>query len=397
MLVSTVELFHRALASAPLGLTGTGGLGLDWAAVVRRKNEIVESWSKGSRSGLEKAGIEIVDGPASFTGPHDVRVGSRTITAKKIILATGSVPLRPPLPGADRALTSDEILDLDRLPESLAVVGGGFIGMELGFCFARAGSRVTVLHRGPHVLPSLDDEIRECLVEQGRGAGMTFVPDANVLAIGDGHVEIETTGERRRVPGDVTLLATGRAPNTSSLALDRAGIETERGGVRVNDFLQSVSASHIYAAGDAAGGPQHSPIAWYEGQIAGHNAVRGNEKKADLSLLPNGVFTIPAVGTVGLTEQEARRRGLPVRTARLPFAHNPAAGVRAETEGLVKVVFEEGSDRLLGVHVLGPAAEDLVQIAAAAMRGGLTRAEIAAMHYVFPTLGGAIFDAMSAV
>lgn len=165
--------------------------------------------------------------------------------------------------------------------------------------------------------------------------------------------------------------------------------------MRVNEFLQSTGAPHVYAAGDVIGSHQHTPVAWYEGPIAAHNALRGNERKVDLSLLPTGVFTIPSLVQVGVTEREARERGLKVAVNRSPLRNNPAAGVRAETEGLVKVVYEEGTDRLLGVHVLGAHAEDLVQIAAAGMRGGLTRAEFASMHYVFPTLGGAIFDTMA--
>jgi pyruvate/2-oxoglutarate dehydrogenase complex dihydrolipoamide dehydrogenase (E3) component len=156
-----------------------------------------------------------------------------------------------------------------------------------------------------------------------------------------------------------------------------------------------VSAPHVYAVGDAAGKHQHSPVAWYEGPIAAHNALKGNSQKVDFSIFPSAIFTIPAIGQVGLTEKEALSRGIKAKVSKLPYDYNPAAGVRNETEGLVKIVYEEGSERILGAHVIGAHAEDIVQIVAVAMRGGLKKSEVGAMHYVFPTIGGAIFDAMA--
>lgn len=395
MLVSTVELYCRTRRAGPLGLTGVDGVGLDWAAVIDRKNAIVESGSKGTRAALEKQGITILPGRARFTGPHELDVDGRRVTAGKFVVATGSAPVRPPLPGVENALSSDELLDRKALPKRLVVIGGGFIGMELGFCFARAGAKVTILQKGPQVLPPVDDEMRAALVALGREAGMEFRVGAEVKGIGsDRTVEATVNGQAERFPADVVLLAAGRPPNLAHLGLERAGVGVER-GVQVNEFLQSVTAPHIYAAGDATGHHQHSPVAWYEGQMAAHNALRGNERSVDYSIFPTAIFTIPALAQVGLTETEARRRGLRVAVSRSPMKHNPAAGVRDETEGLVKVVYEEGADRILGVHVLGAHAEDLIQIASAALRGGLTRAEVGAMHYVFPTLGGAIFDAMA--
>ncbi len=396
MLVSTVELFWRAKHAGALGLTGTGGLGLDWPAIIARKDEMVQSGSKGTRRSLEKQGIAILEGRARFLGPSEVEAGGRKVTAEKFIIATGSSPARPALEGVEHTITSDELLDLKTLPERMVVIGGGIIGMELGFCLARAGARVTILQRGPHVLPGVDDEMREALVSIGREAGIEFYTNVSVKRVApDRAVEAEVDGAAQRFPADVVLLAAGRPPNTGHLELDKAGAPLERGAVKVNEYLQSTGAAHIYAAGDVAGRHQHSPVAWYEGQIAAHNARKGNERKVDFSLLPTAVFTIPGLAQVGLTEAEARRQGLAVKVNRSPMKHNPAAGVRNETEGLVKVVYEEKTDRVLGVHVLGAHAEDLIQIAAAAMRGGLTQAEVGAMHYVFPTLGGAVFDAMA--
>jgi pyruvate/2-oxoglutarate dehydrogenase complex dihydrolipoamide dehydrogenase (E3) component len=266
--------------------------------------------------------------------------------------------------------------------------------MEFGFAFGRAGARVTVLQSGNHVLPAADGEVREALVALAPDAGLEIRTAARVLQIApDLTVEAEIGGRPERFPADVVLVATGRPPNTADLGLELAGVALERGAVRVNEFRQSTSASHIYAAGDVTGIHQHTPAAWYEGQLAAENALRGNRRAADFTVFPTATFTIPALAQVGLTEEGARQRGGGVTVSRVPFSDSTAAGIREETEGLVKAVFDEPTGRLLGLHVIGPAAEDLVHIAAVAIRAGLTRDGLAGMHYVFPTLAGSVFDA----
>ena len=252
-----------------------------------------------------------------------------------------------------------------------------------------------MLQSGPVVLPALDDDIRAGLVDLAPGAGLSLRTNAKVTRIAPDHmVEAEIQGRIERFPADVVLVATGRPPNTAGLGLEAAGVALERGAVQVNEYRQSPSAPHVYAAGDVTGSHQHTPAAWYEGRLAAENALLGNRRAADFTVFPTATFTIPAVGQVGLTEAAARQTGVTVGVARTPFEDSTAAAVRSETEGLVKVVFDQTSGRLLGVHVLGAGAEDLVHIAAVAMRGGLTRNALAGMHYVYPTLAGSVFDAM---
>jgi pyruvate/2-oxoglutarate dehydrogenase complex dihydrolipoamide dehydrogenase (E3) component len=395
VLVSTVDLAWRARRAGELGLTGTAGLGLDWAAVIARKDRIVASWSEGKEASLARKGITVLPGRARFVGPHELEVGGRRLSAERVVVATGSAPARPPIEGIEHAFTSDRLLDHRRLPDRLVVVGGGMIGMELGFVFAHAGTRVTVLQSGPAVLPAVDEEMRVALTALGAEAGLEVRTGARVRRItAERVVEAEIGGASERFPADVVLVATGRPPNTAGLGLEAAGVATERGAVTVDPYRRSTSAPHVYAAGDVTGGHQHTPVAWYEGRLAAENALRGNRHAVDYRLLPTAVFTIPPLAQVGLTEAEARKQGLRLAVSRAPFADSAAAGVRGETEGLVKVVAEEGSGRLLGVHVLGAGAEDLIHVAAVAMRGGLTRADLAGMHYVFPTLAGSVFDAM---
>jgi pyruvate/2-oxoglutarate dehydrogenase complex dihydrolipoamide dehydrogenase (E3) component len=396
VLVSTIELLRRARRGKDLGINGAEDLSLDWRAVIERKDRIVASWSKSKEATPSKLGIPVLRGMGTFAGPHEVRVNGNTISAEKIIIATGSKAARPTIPGAELGITSDELIHLKEQPKRLVVVGGGFIGLEFGFTLAWAGTKVTILQSGPQIGPGLDDEVRDILLKAATEAGMTILTNVKVKAIAaDKTVEAETAGLAERYAADAVLLATGRPANVKPLNPQAAGIDLDGSAVKVNEYLQSVSAPHIYAVGDAAGKRQHSPVAWYEGPIAAHNALKGNERKADFSVFPNAIFTIPAIGQVGLTEKEALDRGFKARTSKLSYDSNPAAGVRNETEGMVKVVYEERTDRILGVHVIGAHAEDIVQIAAVALRAGLKKSEVGAMHYVFPTLGGAIFDTMA--
>jgi glutathione reductase (NADPH) len=395
VLVSTVELAWRARKAGELGIRGAEGIGLDWSAVIARKNGLVSSWSEGKPEALEQQRIAVLRGRARFIGPHEIAVDERRVTAERIILATGSAPTRPSIEGIERGLTSDQFLERTTLPGRLVVIGGGAIGMEFGFALGRAGARVTVLQSGDHVLPSADGEVRAELVALSADAGLEIRTGARVRRVTpDLTVEAEIGGRPERFPADVVLVATGRAPNTADLGLELAGVALERGAVRVNEFRQSMSAPHVYAAGDVTGTHQHTPAAWYEGQLAAENALRGNRRAADFTVFPTATFTIPALAQVGLTEEAARQRGGRIAIGRVPFTDSSAAGVRAETEGLVKAVLDEPTGRLLGMHILGPGAEDMIHIAAVAIRAGLTRADLAGMHYVYPTLAGSVFDAM---
>jgi pyruvate/2-oxoglutarate dehydrogenase complex dihydrolipoamide dehydrogenase (E3) component len=284
VLVSTIELFTRARRAQVLGIKGASDLRLDWHAVIERKDRIVASWSKGKEAVPSKLGIPVLRGMGTFAGPHEIKVNGNTLSAEKIIIATGSKPGRPPIPGAELGITSDELIHLKEQPKQLVVIGGGFIGLEFGFALARAGTKVTLLQSGPQIGPGLDDEIRDVLLKAANELGMTILTNVKVKALTpDKRVEAEIAGRAERYPADTVLLATGRPANVKALNPQAAGIELDGSAVKINEYLQSVSAPHIYAVGDAAGKRQHSPVAWYEGPIAAHNALKGNERKADFT------------------------------------------------------------------------------------------------------------------
>jgi glutathione reductase (NADPH) len=307
VLVSTIELLTRARRGDHLGIKGSEQLSLDWPAMISRKDEIVASWSKSKNAIPGNLGIPALRGHATFAGLREITVDGRNYSADKFVIATGSKPARPPIPGAEHAITSDELLHLREQPKRLVVIGGGFIGLEFGFALARAGTNVTVLQSGPEIGPALDQDIRNVLLESAREAGMTIKTNVKVTRIAsDKTVEAEIHGQQENFPADQVLLATGRPSNVAPLKPEAANIELDRGAVKVNDYLQSVSAPHIYAVGDAAGKHQHSPVAWYEGPIAAHNALKGNERKVDFTVFPSAIFTIPAIGQVGMTEEGAQ-------------------------------------------------------------------------------------------
>ena len=394
--MSTIELFTRARHAKELGIKGTEDLTLDWPAVIARKDEIVQSWSTSKNTTPGKLGVPVLHGHAIFTAPHEISVDGKTHSAEKFVIATGSKPARPRIPGVEFCITSDELIHLKEQPARMVVIGGGFIGLEFGFALAWAGTKVTILQSAPEIAPALDQEIRAILLESAAKAGIAVKTNAKVTRIGsDKTVESEIGGRAEKFSADQVLLATGRPSNVAPLNPDAAKIELDQSAVKINEYLQSVSAPHIYAVGDSAGKRQQSPVAWYEGPIAAHNAIKGNERKVDFSVFPTAIFTIPAIGQVGLTEVEALKRGIKAKASKLPYEYNPAAGVRNENEGMVKVVYEEGTERILGVQVIGAHAEDTIQIAAMAMNGGLKKSQVGAMHYVFPTFGGAIFDTMA--
>jgi pyruvate/2-oxoglutarate dehydrogenase complex dihydrolipoamide dehydrogenase (E3) component len=246
VLVSTVELFHRAKRAGNLGIKGTESLSLDWKAVIARKDDIVARWSKGKNGAPAKLGIPVIAGHGVFAGPNEVMVNGRNYSAGKFVIATGSKPARPSIPGAELGITSDELIHLQEQPKQLVIVGGGFIGLEFGFALAWAGTKVTVLQSGPEIGPALDDEIREILLESAQQAGMTIRTNVKVKSIGaDKTVQAEIDGRVEAFAADQVLLATGRPSNVEPLKPQAAAIDLDRGAVKVNDYLQSVSAPHI--------------------------------------------------------------------------------------------------------------------------------------------------------
>jgi mercuric reductase len=313
-----------------------------------------------------------------------VRVDGRELVGDRILIATGSRTKVPPIPGLPQDWVDHvTALDLEELPESMLVLGGGPVGLEFAQTFARFGTRVTVVQGPPRIAPRSDADATEELTAALEEEGIELITGTTVERFEGktGYLENSRTVEAERV-----FLATGRAPNIEELALDRIGVKTHRGGIEVNERMRT-NVSGIWAAGDVTGIAQFTPIAQYQSRIAVEDMFTPNGHAADYSILPTAIFTDPELAGVGLTEHEARERGLDVEISTHPVAHVTRSQYVAEKHGVYKLVYERESRRVLGLHVVSRNASDIVQGFALALRFGATVEDLAGAHHVYPSWG----------
>ncbi|MFQ5535044.1 MAG: mercury(II) reductase [Sphingomonadales bacterium] len=383
-------LHHSRSASRFAGIRGGAEL-VDWRALIAQKDELVSDLRQAKYHDLLPSydNVTYIEGAARLTSEDvgvAVAVNGNMVTAGKIIIATGSRAAAPPISGiADiPCLTSRTALALEQLPASLLVIGAGYVGCELAQMFARAGVVVTLVCRS-RVLPDAEPEISEALAGVFRDEGLTVITGAAYRAIHqeDNRVVLELDGGER-LTAEKVLVSTGRRPNTDGLGLGDAGVALdERGGILVNDHLQTTNPK-IHAAGDVTGRDQFVYMAAYGARLAAENALDGNRRVYDASAMPVVTFTDPQVASVGLTEQQARAEGMAVKTTVLPLDYLPRALAARDTRGLIKLVADKQTDRLLGAHVMAPEGADSIQTAALAVRHGLTTQDLADM--IFPYL-----------
>ncbi|GLY41884.1 pyridine nucleotide-disulfide oxidoreductase [Amycolatopsis sp. NBRC 101858] len=344
--------------------------------------------------------VVVITGRAEFLDDRTVRVTAGEdvldLTADTIVINTGAVPTVPPIPGLRESAhlrTSTGLIDLDHLPNRLAILGGGYVGVEFASIYAQFGSAVTVLDAGPRIMPREDDDVAEAAAGILQGAGVELVPDARVTAVRDldNGVEItyEAGGRTHVLAADDVLAATGRTPATAGLGLDRAGVRTTpSGAVEVDEFLRT-SRPHVYAVGDVNGGPQFTYISLDDSRIVADQLTgRGKRSTADRRFVPYTVFMSPALARVGLTEREAVERGLPVKVVRkavADIAAMPRAKIVGETRGLMKFVVDRVTDEVLGAALLSVDAQELVNLVTLAMRHGVTASELRDAVYTHPS------------
>ncbi len=389
-LIRATEGLHYAAAAARFGGIHAEARVEDWQAVKRGKDALVSSLRQAKYIDLLPAydSVAYFKGRARFSG-GGVVVDGKLVDAGKVIIATGASPALPPIPGIEAApfLTSTTALELERLPRSLLVIGGGYIGCELGQMFARAGAAVTIVDIVP-ILSAGEPEIAEALAGYFHGEGIVLRENVQPTAIrataGGVAMDISASGKGETLEAEAVLITTGRRPNTADLGLSEAGIELlPNGGIKVDDRMRTTRAG-MYAAGDVTGRDQFVYMAAYGARIAAENALNGDGKRYDATAMPAVVFTDPQVASVGLTEAQARAQGLQVRTSALPLDQVPRALAARDTRGLIKLVAEAGSGRLLGAHILAPEGADSIQTAALAIKCGLTIAQLA--DTIFPYL-----------
>jgi mercuric reductase len=387
----TAELAHdiNELA-AKLGIE-TGPATVDLARVKERKDTLKkpqEQWV----ADLEGQGYATFSTEATLVDAHTVRAGEHVLEADRILIATGSRTAVPPIEGIDEVGWIDHVsaLELTELPESLLVCGGGAVGLEFGQIFRRFGSQVTIVDALERIAPAADAEAAATLAAALGEEGIEIVPSVFVKsARRDGDEIVATLAPRdgsaeRELRVAQILLASGRVPNVEGLNLDGVGVETTRAGIVVDGHMRS-SVAGIWAAGDVNAVAQFTPVAQYQARVAVADMFGEDVPAADYSVLPTSIFTDPELGSVGLTEEQAREQGFEVEVVRNEFVRR-FSYIDAR-HGLFKIVFDRGSRRVLGLHVISRNAGDIVQGFSLALRFGATIEDLAAMHHVFPTFG----------
>jgi glutathione reductase (NADPH) len=368
-------------------------LQIDWPELMRFKRSFTEPVPKRREEGFAKAGISAFHGRARFAGPTTIQVGEETLEGRYVVIAAGEAPADLKIPGAEHLTTSDQFLELNELPRRILFIGGGYIAFEFAHVAARVESQVTVLHRGPRPLALFDPDLVDLLVERTRELGIDVHLGTEAIGIEKSSAQLIVralaSGETGTFETEIVVHAAGRVPEINDLNLDAAGIEWEKRGVRVNEFLQSVSNPAVYAAGDAAAsaGPPLAPVATYEGLIVAANLLKGNHQKPNYLGIPSVVFTIPQLAAIGFSERGAREQNLKFRVQKEMTSTWYSSRRVAETHSGYKVLVEEGTDRILGAHILGSEAGEVINLFAIAIRTGLRATDLKHMLFAYPTSG----------
>ncbi len=379
-----------SIARAGTQQISVGPARLDWPGLIARKQTFVEGVPAEFEKSLLARGIDLVRGCAQFTGPHEICIGGRRYSGDKIVVATGSIPRPLPIPGASHLITSDDLLDCEALPSSITFVGAGVIAFEFAHLLARAGTCVALLEIAPRALPALDADAAQQLAEATRALGVQIETAVTIDKIEQkcsGYLVHYRSGERRTTRNtQLVANGAGRIPNLSGLGLEAAGIKLERGRVELDPYLRSRDNPDVSFAGDAlADRPQLSPVASYEGRVVGHNLTHDELQPVAYGFHPAAVYTVPALATVGLSEEEAASQGLDFEVRTNDMREWRSARTHGESVAWAKVLVEKGSGRILGAHLVGHGAEETIHTFALAIEKAVPAREIAERVYAYPT------------
>ncbi|HVT56808.1 MAG TPA: dihydrolipoyl dehydrogenase [Thermoanaerobaculia bacterium] len=408
-LLHTASLLDEIRAAGSLGIEVAAPT-LDIAKAHERKRKVVDKSARGIEFLFKKYKTSGMRGRGRLVGPHEVEVedlddgkkgGKEVYGAKFIMIATGSVPRDIPIARADgtRILNSDHVLELERVPKSIAVLGAGAVGTEFASLYASFGSAVTLIEMLPRILPIEDEEVSAELEKALRKRKIKVLAGAQMTAAepvdGGVRLRLERQGKSESVEAEILLSAVGRRPLTEELGLEALGVELDRGYVKVNPLMQT-AVPHIYAIGDVVNTPWLAHVASAEGILAVEHMAGRPVRPLNYDRVPSCTYCDPEVGSVGLTEAHARERGYEVAVGKFPFTALAKASILGHNEGFVKVVRETRYDELLGVHIIGPHATDLIAEACAALAMEATDEELVRTIHAHPTLSEAVGEAAHA-
>lgn len=362
---------------------------LDWAKLIARKDEMI-GFIPGAMKGVAEKRGTVFQGSARFVGPNQVEVDGQVIEGENIVIATGSKPRALPIPGADLMITSDEVLSESEQPKEVVFVGGGVIAMEFSHVYARAGTKVTILEAAPQLLPRIDADAVAAITAESERLGINLHVGVKVNEIAESgdrlSVRYELDGVEHEIAADRVINGAGRVANVDNLNLTAANIDHDNVRISVDDYLRSTSNPAVWVAGDAlVHSAQLSPVATHEGRVVGHNIVNGPSQKPDYFAAPSAVYTVPALSSVGLTEQEARDAGLNIRVSVNDMTSWFSAKSYGETVAWAKVLIDEDTDQFVGAQMVGHHGEELIHIFALAIRHGISATALKDSPMAFPT------------
>ncbi len=410
-LLFNAELWDHLKDAKEYGIEGLASPKLNWATVLDRKTKIVDKHAKGLQFLMRKNKVDTVKGFGKLIGPaqngvHTIEVkdaGKTTqVKTKNVILAMGSeARMIPGLAPDDRVLTNIEILKLAAIPKSLIVVGSGAVGVEFASIFKSFDTDVTILEMLPRMVPLEDEDVSKELARVYRKRGINFHLGAKVEKVEKDKTGVAVTftadGRQQKLEAEKILIAVGRKPYTDGVGLEKTKIQTERGFVKTNEWMQTAEPG-IYAIGDIVlGTPQLAHVGGMEGIVAVSKIAGKEDKPIDLLKIPNVTFCHPEIGSVGLTEAKAREQGYNVKVGKFPFTANSRASIVGEHEGFIKVVSDAKYGEILGVHIIGPQATELIAEAVTAMELEATVEDLMWTIHAHPTLAEAMLDASNSV
>jgi glutathione reductase (NADPH) len=394
ILVSAADAVQAARDLADEGVPAAT-LTIEWPSLMRFKRSLVDPTTQRTEQAWAKIGVEQFHGRARFVGATTLAVGGDRLTGRRVLIAAGAMPAPLAFSGADRLTTSEQFLNLDELPPRLVFVGGGYIAFEFAHVAARAGAQVTILHRGARPLEAFDPDLVDLLVRRTRDIGIRLELGTEVQSLeslSDGLVVLGARdGQARRFETDLAVHAAGRVPEIDDLDLRAAGVERVKRGVVVNEYLQSVSNPAVYAGGDAAAsGPPLTPKADHDAAVLTTNLLEGNRRRVRYDGVASAVFSVPPLAAAGSTEAEARAAGRRFRTHWQDTSSWFNTQRVGETTSAFKILVEETTNRIIGAHLLGPHADETINLFAVAIRLGIPATELKQVLFAYPTFGSDI-------
>ena len=389
MLVSGEEALDAARRMSAHGIDGA--LHIDWGQLIAFKRSFTDPIPAKQAKHYADLGVDAFHGLARFTGPDRIAVEGRELVGRHILIATGASPVRLDIDGEELVSTSDDFLELESLPRRIVLIGGGYIAAEFSHLAARAGAQVTILQRGPRLLPHFDGDVVGWLMPSFDALGITVHTNVSATEVARSGSELlvratSRTGATSSVAADYVVHAGGRAPDLGALDLKAGNVAVDQGRLRLTECLQSTSNPCVYAAGDSAGrGPPLTPVSSYDAKIVSANMLDGAGARPDYHGVPSVAFTVPPIAAVGLSEADAHAKGLRFRANAASVPQWFTARRLNEPVYGYKVLIEEGTDLVLGAHLVGPSADEVINLFGLAMRHGLSAEALRSTMFAYPT------------